>query len=227
MATAGPGSKERTHHFCSAAAVAACAVPVDGVHQLQQLSISHKACQLQQHYCSAASGFCTQLLPRSATVWQLWSADDALPFLQVVLPQSLNPILGSIIGYLIGVSALPSGLLTYAGEPTAWTRRSLPCRSCQACCTGADPGCSPPCCLHSAITASKRAAAYQLELVRCRWLQHSGCISSRAGRIASARNGGSCSSQCSSATRGGCGEGSSNTSRTGAGCRASSAGRGA
>lgn len=35
--------------------------------------------------------------------------------MQVVLPQSLCPILGSIIGYLIGVSALPSGWLTYSG----------------------------------------------------------------------------------------------------------------
>ena len=39
--------------------------------------------------------------------------------MQVVLPQSLCPILGSLIGWLIGVSALPRGMLTYSGAPAA------------------------------------------------------------------------------------------------------------
>ena len=34
---------------------------------------------------------------------------------QVVLPQSFNPILGSVEGWLIGVSLLPSGWMTYTG----------------------------------------------------------------------------------------------------------------
>ena len=34
---------------------------------------------------------------------------------QVVLPQSINPILGSVEGWLIGVSLLPSGWMTYLG----------------------------------------------------------------------------------------------------------------
>ena len=34
---------------------------------------------------------------------------------QVVLPQSINPILGSVEGWLIGVSLLPSGWMTWLG----------------------------------------------------------------------------------------------------------------
>ena len=34
---------------------------------------------------------------------------------QVVLPQSLVPVLGSVEGRLLGVADLPSGLITYAG----------------------------------------------------------------------------------------------------------------
>lgn len=35
--------------------------------------------------------------------------------LQITLPQTINPILGSLEGWVIGVAALPSGLPTYLG----------------------------------------------------------------------------------------------------------------
>lgn len=38
--------------------------------------------------------------------------------LHITLPQTINPILGSLLGWALGVAALPTGMLTYLGGAT-------------------------------------------------------------------------------------------------------------